>query len=472
LDKFLAYQTVLESAKIKARDTVENFVLWTKPDYSMQWFHKALCDKLDQFERGDIKKMLVFMPPQHGKSELTTRRFPSYLLGKDPTRKIVVGSYSATLASSFNRDIQRIIDNEEYSELFPETFLNESNVVSDAKRGFMRNSEIFETVGHRGFVKTVGRGGALTGTPVDIAIIDDPLKDRAEAESHTIRESLWSWYTDVLESRLHNDSQILIILTRWHEDDLAGRIMARDNDWEIVTFEAIKTDNYNANDHRNTGEALWADKHSLERLERIRENSPRTFNSLYQQTPKRDTDSLILTNWRLGLFDDTLPSIYGLDYGFNPDPLTLVRVAIDRRQKFIYVKELCYKTNLSINDIEVELLQIPKKDVILADHNENRTTKELERKGWNIRKAKKGHIIDGIRALQDYTIIVDPISINYIVELNNYIWSDKKADLPIDRYNHLIDPTRWAEDYLTNKPQSKPIYRKGKPRQLSNVQTL
>jgi phage terminase large subunit len=210
----------------------------------------------------------------------------------------------------------------------------------------------------------------------------------------------------------------------------------------------------------------------LDQVELIRLTNIDKYNHVIMGGWVEKMEGVIFTNWRLGLFDDTLPSIYGLDYGFNPDPLTLVRVAIDRRQKFIYVKELCYKTNLSINDIEVELLQIPKKDVILADHNENRTTKELERKGWNIRKAKKGHIIDGIRSLQDYTIIVDPASINYIVELNNYIWSDKKADLPIDKYNHLIDPTRWCEDYLTNKPQSKPIYRKGRPRQLSHVQTL
>ena len=214
MNKNEAFLIAIEEAKKSARNHLSDFILWTKPDYQMEWFHKMLCEKLDRFASGEIKKMMVFMPPQHGKSEITTRRFPAYLLGRKPKTKVALGTYSATLASSFNRDIQRIIDNDDYHEIFPDTLLNESNVVSDSKGGYMRNSEIFETVGHRGFVKTVGRGGSLTGTPVDIGIIDDPLKDRAEADSITIRQGLWSWYVDVFESRLHNDSQQLIILTR------------------------------------------------------------------------------------------------------------------------------------------------------------------------------------------------------------------------------------------------------------------
>ena len=227
---------------------------------------------------------MVFMPPQHGKSQLTTRMFPAYALGRNPNAKMVVASYNATLASRFNRDIQRIIDEKKYHEVFSETVLNESNVVT-VSDSFLRNSEVFEIVGHSGFLKTVGRGGALTGTPIDIGIIDDPIKDRAEAMSMTIRESLWSWYEDVFETRLHNDSQQLLIQTRWHEEDLAGKLLARDNDWEVIVFEAIKENDY-PYDNRALGEALWPEKHSLERIEKVRENSPLTFNSLYQQSPK------------------------------------------------------------------------------------------------------------------------------------------------------------------------------------------
>lgn len=267
-----------------ARRNFADFVQYVMPSYEMQWFHRILCEKLDAFERGEVKKLMVFMPPQHGKSELTTRKFPSYLLGKNPNRKMVVSSYNATLASSFNRDIQRVIDDDLYHDVFPDTYLNESNVVT-VSESYLRNSEIFEIVNHKGFLKAVGRGGALTGTPIDVGIIDDPIKDRAEAMSTTIREGLWSWYKDVFETRLHNNSQQLIILTRWHQEDLAGKLLMRDDDWDLVVFEGIK-ETEKEYDPRKIGEALWPKRHSLDRIQKVKDTSPLTFNSLYQQSPK------------------------------------------------------------------------------------------------------------------------------------------------------------------------------------------
>jgi hypothetical protein len=214
------------------------------PEYEVNWHHKLLCDKLDNFVSGKIKRLLVFMPPQHGKSELVSRRLPAYMLGLNPKLKIVGASYSADLAQSFNRAVQRIIDSEDYHKLFPNTYLNRSNVRNDAKGSYLRNSDMFETVNHKGFYKSVGVGGSLTGTPADIAIIDDPVKDAIEALSPTYRNRTWNWFTDVLLTRLHNDSQILITQTRWHEDDLSGRILSAigktGEQWDILTLPAIK----------------------------------------------------------------------------------------------------------------------------------------------------------------------------------------------------------------------------------------
>jgi hypothetical protein len=279
------------------------------PNYQMEWFHKHICDKLDAFERGDIRKLMVFMPPQHGKSELTTRRFPSYLAGKNPNSRIAIASYNATLASRFNRDIQRIIDNSVYNEIFPKTYLNDSNVVT-VSDNYIRNSEIFEFVGHSGYVKTVGRGGALTGTSVDVGIIDDPLKDRAEAQSAVIREGLWSWYNDVFRSRFHNNTKEILIQTRWHKQDLGGRLLAIENDWEVIVFEAIKETDFDY-DIREIGEALYPKKHSLERILRIKENSPITFNSLYQQSPELTEDMGLL--WSQAMIDRCRLSSIGVN---------------------------------------------------------------------------------------------------------------------------------------------------------------
>lgn len=230
------------------------------------------------------------MPPQHGKSELVSRMLPAFILGQMPTSKIVLASYSGDLASSFNRECQRYIDSLLYHEIFPATFLNKSNVVTKAGNE-LRNSDIFETVGFRGFLKTVGVGNSLTGTPADFAIIDDPVKDSIEAASPTYQQRNWDWYNDVLCTRLHNDSKILLTQTRWDENDLAGMILKKQaetglNDWTILCLPAIKESDGNPEDPREIGEALWPERHSKERIMAVQKQSIRTFQSLYQQNPQ------------------------------------------------------------------------------------------------------------------------------------------------------------------------------------------
>lgn len=279
----------------KARRGLSAFIRFTKPDYSQQWFHKEVCKVLDKFERGEIKKLMIFIPAQHGKSEISSRRFPAYALGCNPDRKIALCSYGAEHAQAFNRDVQRIIDDEEYYKVFPNTTLNASNIATSSKSGYKRTANIFEVVDYHGFLKTVGVGGALTGTTVDIGIIDDPFKDREEAESGRIREKVWNWYTDVFETRLHNDSQQLMLFTRWHEDDLAGRVLERDGvveeggEWVVIKFPAIREEGYHVsdyvNDPRKPGEALWPERHEAKKYFKMKDTSPRTYWSLAQQEP-------------------------------------------------------------------------------------------------------------------------------------------------------------------------------------------
>jgi hypothetical protein len=263
-----------------------NFVTYTKKDYEVNWHHELLASYLDRFSSGDIKKLMVFMPPQHGKSELTSRRLPAYLLGKNPKLKVVGCSYSSDLAKSFNRDVQRIIDEQDYKDVFPQTKLNESNVKT-VSGSYLRNADIFETIEHRGFYKSVGVGGSLTGTSVDIAIIDDPVKDAIEGNSLTDQARKWEWYTNVLLTRLHNDSQQLITMTRWHKEDLCGKILQRmPEGWEVLRLEAIKQNETHEADVREYGEALWEAKHSKKKIMSIAKANPNTFNALYQGDPK------------------------------------------------------------------------------------------------------------------------------------------------------------------------------------------
>ncbi|MCC6584510.1 MAG: hypothetical protein IT271_12470 [Chitinophagales bacterium] len=272
-------------ARREARKNFLLFIKYTKPDFEINWHHALLAQKLQLFAEGKIKKLMVYLPPQVGKSEMSTRRLPSYVLGKNPDKRIAICAYNQTFASQFNRDIQRIIMDPTYSNVFPGTKLNEKNSKTEGLGNFLRNSEMFEVVGYRGRVKSVGVGGALTGTSVDMGIIDDPIKDAKEAFSGVFRDRLWDWYISVFKTRLHNKSQQLITLTRWHEDDLAGRILKSEPDWEIVTLPAVREDLINDYDPRQIGEAIWPSRHSLERYEEIKRLNPLIYVSLYQQRP-------------------------------------------------------------------------------------------------------------------------------------------------------------------------------------------
>ena len=169
-----ALQTMRDGFRHYARKHLYTFLEYCDRNYQREWYHTLIADKCEEVYEGKIKRLMIFVPPQHGKSEIVSRRFPAWALGKNPKLKIVGSSYSTDLARNFCRAIQRTIDDRDYAVLFPDTRINNSNVRTDATRGWVRNADMFETVGKGGFYKAVGVSGSLTGTPVDIAIIDDP----------------------------------------------------------------------------------------------------------------------------------------------------------------------------------------------------------------------------------------------------------------------------------------------------------
>lgn len=284
----------LERQKLceEGRDDLLKFTLYTKDNYIVNWHHRIIANKLNDFAEGLITRLMLFVPPQEGKSELATRRNSAYLLGRDPNLRVAVCAYNATFASKFNRQIQRIITDPLYQDVFPNTKINEKNVKTDAHNNYLRNSEEFEIVDYNGSLISVGIGGGITGNPVDVALIDDPIKGSEEANSQIYREKLWEWYTSELETRLHNKSKVMLTLTRWHKDDLAGRILQHMEDnpeserWEVVVFPRIKIDNSNPNDPRKIGEVLWPEIHSLEAALEARMKNPVKFEALQQQNPK------------------------------------------------------------------------------------------------------------------------------------------------------------------------------------------
>ena len=296
-------ELIHENTIRNSRNNLLHFTENTLEGFDVQPYHKAYYTLLDSFAKGHIKRLIVTMPPQHGKSEGSTRRLPAYMLGLRPNLKIAIASYNSTFASKFNRDTQRIIDDKFYREVFPDTnLMGATGIKSD--NNYLRNTSEFEIVGNTGGLKSVGRGGALTGSKVDVMVMDDLYKDYMEANSPIIRESVWDWYTTVVDSRLHNDSQQLIVFTRWHEEDLIGRletmgkvktitdlkdidsIELKHDEWFKVNFEAIKQDKPTLIDPREEGTALWPNVHSKESLLSTMEMDVEKFNCLYQGNPE------------------------------------------------------------------------------------------------------------------------------------------------------------------------------------------
>lgn len=285
-----------EVLRLDAPEDFASFLVYIDKKYTLEWFHREIARRCQMLLEGKIKNLMVFMPPQCGKSEIVSRCFPAWALGRNPDLKIVGCSYAADLANQFSLSVQRIIGRDEYAAVFPDTSLS----CSGRQKGYTRNINFFETVGHAGFYRAVGVGGSLTGTPVDIAIIDDPVKDAMEAYSAVSRSRVWEWYNSVLTTRLHNDSRQIFIMTRWHEDDLAGRILQAEPDkWNMLSLPAICEHEGDGplNSPRHIGDALWPQKHSLDKLLSQKERSPRAFSALYQQQPTIEGGNIILRSW-------------------------------------------------------------------------------------------------------------------------------------------------------------------------------
>lgn len=293
---------IIEPEVIKqelAKRHLDHFFTYFNPTYSLEWFHKRICDKL---ESEDWTRLMIFVPPQHGKSSIVSNTFPSQYLGKHPDENVAIISYSSTKASQFNRANQRIIDSKEYHAVYPGTQIVGSKHYSVPSGTYVRTNYEVEIVGKQGRLLSTGIDGPLTGNRVDLAIIDDPIKDAVQANSSTYREKVWEWYTSVLETRLHNKSRVVIMLTRWHEDDLAGRLLKKMEEedgeqWEVLSIPAIKEDDADQEDPREIGEALWPERHSTEKILKIKNKSESVFNALYQQRPSSKAGNIIKKHW-------------------------------------------------------------------------------------------------------------------------------------------------------------------------------
>ena len=251
--------------------------------------HRALAKVLEKVEKGHIPRLIVSMPPRHGKSELISRRFVPWIQGKDPYRNVIFATYNEDFAKDFGADVRNIMTLPQYKHVFPNFGL---------RKGGASKSRIQTSSG--GMSVFVGRGGSITGRGGDFVILDDPIKDSIEANSPTLREQLWQWFTQVLMTRLMTASaSIVIVQTRWHEDDLVGRLTDPTNPhfseeeaskWKIINLPALAEDDDPLG--RKNGELLWPDRFDMEFMEAQRRLDPRGFSALYQGRPTPEDGDL------------------------------------------------------------------------------------------------------------------------------------------------------------------------------------
>lgn len=288
-----------------AREDLITFTELTMPDkantedalatrYSAQKYHHALAAALQEVEAGRILRLIVTFPPRHGKSELCDRRFIPWAMGRDPYRSIALGTYNSSFSEDWGQKIREVMTSPEYRQIFPNTGF---------QKGGQSVKKLVTTEG--GEMHFVGRGGGITGRGADILIIDDPIKDREEADSPAIREKTWEWFTDTFGSRLMSDmGAIIIIMTRWHEDDLIGRITDPSNvhynreyaaGWKKFEIRALAEEDDVLG--REIGEPLWPEKFGKEFLEARRKQAPKSFASLYQQKPAPEEGTFFKAEW-------------------------------------------------------------------------------------------------------------------------------------------------------------------------------
>jgi predicted phage terminase large subunit-like protein len=255
------------------------------PPFELAAHHRLIVNLLEAVERGEIPRSMIFMPPRHGKTSLGTQIFPAWYLGRHPDRSIITASYGQELADDFGRQVRNMVNDPMHRAIFPECRL------ADDATSMRRFST---TAG--GSYYAVGRGGALTGRGADLLILDDLLKNAEEARSELIRRVLHEWYASVARTRLQPNGAIVLISTRWHEDDLAGRLLRQGGeDWYVVSLPAIAEVDES---FRRAGEALWPKKYSLEALEQSRREIGGTaFASLYQQRPAAAEGSVFKREW-------------------------------------------------------------------------------------------------------------------------------------------------------------------------------
>lgn len=330
------------SKTVESDDRFFDFLCKTTPEYVWDKAHQIYIRKqLQRIEDGEIKRLILEIPPRHGKSEMVTVRWPVYRMLNNPSLRAIVGAYNQSLAAKFTRKSKQVA-----SQLL--------NISTD------RNAaHHWETIQGGGML-AAGVGSGVTGHGADIIMIDDPVKSREEAESRVYREKVWDWYKDDLYTRLEPGGSIVLTMTRWHTDDLVGRILKSDDadKWEVIRVPAIAELNDPLG--REIGQALWEERYNIEALmEAKRVLGVYSFEALYQQNPRPKEGRL----FKEPFFYDKLPEGYriigGVDTAYtestkaNKTVVWIAAMTPDKKCYVLYVETWQREYDYTVNRLKV-----------------------------------------------------------------------------------------------------------------------
>lgn len=267
-----------EWSRMAARAGFLPFVRRMFPRYETGRHHKLIAEQLERVERGEIDRLIITMPPRHGKSELASKHFPAWYIGRHPEKRVIACSHTANLAYRFSRQARNIVGDDKW----PFT----ARLATD-----LASVQSWDVQDGGGYI-AAGVNGSITGQGADLLIIDDPVKNAEEADSETIRDKTWEWYQDTAYPRLQETGAVVVIGTRWHDDDLIGRLIAHQDQggdqWTILHLPAIS----------ESGEALWPERYSIDRLNRTKANmSSRMWSAQFQGDPIPTEGGMFKRHW-------------------------------------------------------------------------------------------------------------------------------------------------------------------------------
>ena len=282
----------------EAAERLLPFIQFTKHGYKVALHHRLICNALERIERAVMDRtdarLLVRMPPRGGKSEIVSRKFPAWLLGRHPELQVIATSYNGELAQTLGGDARNLMESEAYRQVFPDVGLRPDSTAKDK----------WNTKAGGSYV-AAGVGGGITGQGAHVLIIDDPYKDAKEAWSATTRRNVWSWYTSAAYTRLMPGGAIVILLTSWHEDGLDNQVLREAKEtgenWEVIDIPAIMEATYEGRhpeDQRQPGDSYWPEEWPAEKLQRVKKVvGPYVWSALYQQRAAPETGTIIMRDW-------------------------------------------------------------------------------------------------------------------------------------------------------------------------------